>query len=434
MHGDTFSIEIHYEGTPKRAGLSSFVFGEINGRSAVYNLSEPTFSSTWYPCNDLPDDKALADIYITNDSVYTSVSNGALVNEEITGGRKTFHWKILYPISTYLICLYSSVYVSFTDYYHSDISGDSLPLEYFLFPEHLENGKKDFEEHPKMMKFFSDTFGEYPFMKEKYGVAEFLWQLGAMEHQTITGIGSNFVSGRRFFTDIYVHELAHHWFGDAVGPKTWKDIWLNEGFATYCEALYDENKAGPNALRSTMLSKYSDNFSGKLYDPGDDLFSKTVYDKGAWVLHMLRWEVGDSTFFKILRNYFEMYKYKSASTDDFKNICEEVSGKNLTRFFDQWVYTGDDQIKLNINWKIESEQNNVITIRLDFSQLQEKYKEYHFPVELQFADNNNRKESVRFYIDKTETTFYQKLKFIPQSIIADPDNWLLADIKVNGNK
>lgn len=427
---DTFVVEIHYEGTPKRMGLASFVFGEINGKSAVYNLSEPTFASTWYPCNDIPDDKAVADIHITNDSIYTSVSNGILVNEGIVNGRKTANWKIQYPISTYLICIYSSEYVSFKDYYYSSITGDSLPIVYYVFPEHLENAKKDFEEHPQMLEYFANTFGEYPFMKEKYGVAEFLWQLGAMEHQTITGIGSNFVSGRKFFTDIYVHELAHHWWGNAIGPKTWKDIWLNEGFSTYSEALYNEHKSGINGLKSSMLSKYQDNFSGRLYDPGDNLFSQTIYDKGAWVLHMLRWEVGDSGFFKILRDYFEEYKYKSASTGDFKNICEKISGKDHTKFFDQWVYEGDDQIKMNVDWKVESIKNNVVTIQIDFKQLLTSYKEFHFPVEFQFIGKNEKYENARFYIDKPEGTLSYKLNFEPQSVIADPDSWLLADIKV----
>ncbi len=431
---DTFSVNINYEGTPQRIGLAAFVFGEINERSAVYNLSEPTYASTWFPCNDLPDDKAYADIKIINDTSYTSVSNGVLLEEKVSEGRKTAHWKTYYPISTYLISIYSSVYINYTDYYYSEITNDTLPIEYYVFPEHLENAKIDFQEHPKMIKFFSETFGEYPFMKEKYGVAEFLWQLGAMEHQTITGIGSNFVSGRRFFTDVYVHELAHHWWGDAVGPKSWKDIWLNEGFSTYSEALYDEYKAGDDALLATMLSKYNDNFYGTLYDPGDDLFSQTIYDKGAWVLHMLRWEVGDSTFFRILREYFERYKYKNASTEDFKSVCEEISGKNLTQFFEQWVFEGDDQIDADIEWSIESQKLNTYTIKLNIKQYQDRYKVFHFPLEIQFVDKNERFTNALFYINEREEEMYYDLKFEPVKIVADPYSWLLAEFTINKQK
>jgi len=428
---DTFQVEIIYEGTPKRMGLSAFVFGEINNRKVVYNLSEPTFASTWFPCNDIPYDKALVDVHITNDSLFTSVSNGILVSEKIMNGRKTAHWKTLYPTSTYLISLYSSEYVNYTDYYYSNISDDSLPIEYYVFPEHLDNAKKDFAEHPEMIEFFADIFGEYPFIKEKYGVAEFLWQLGAMEHQTITGIGSNFVSGRKYFNDIYVHELAHHWFGNAVGPKSWKDIWLNEGFATYCEALYYEHKAGFDGLKSSMLSKYYTNFSGRLYDPGDDLFSITIYNKGAWVLHMLRWEVGDSTFFNILRQYFDEYKYKSASTEDFISVCEKISGKDLTKFFNQWVYEGDDQIKMKLEWTVDSRKNNKVTVKIECNQLQESYKEFNFPLEIQFVDKKGKYQVEKFYIDSRQKTFLYELDFEPFIIAADYNNWLLADINVN---
>ena len=245
---DTFTLKIIYEGTPKRAGLSAFVFGEINGRSAVYNLSEPSYASAWFPCNDIPSDKAMLDIKITNDSSQTSVSNGILVSKELNQDRMTYHWKTYYPISTYLISLYSSKYSEFGDKYISAV-GDTMPIQYYAFPNHLEEAKIDFKDTPKMIEFFAKTFGEYPFLKEKYGIAEFLWQMGAMEHQTITGIGSNFVSGKNYFEDVYVHELAHHWWGNAVGPATWKDIWLNEGFATYSEALYAESKSGKEALQ-----------------------------------------------------------------------------------------------------------------------------------------------------------------------------------------
>ena len=430
INQDSFTVEIIYSGKPKKVGLSSFVFGEKNGTSVVYNLSEPTFASTWFPCNDLPSDKALLDISITNDSLYTSASNGILVGEEIEGDRKTYRWKTIYPISTYLISIYSSVYTKFTDEYISPLSQDSMELEYYVFPEHLGNAKIDFADHPKMISFFAETFGEYPFIKEKYGVAEFLWQMGAMEHQTLTGVGSNFVGGKKFFNDLYVHELAHHWWGDAVGPATWKDIWLNEGFATYSEALYDEYRAGSKALQSSMLSKYQDNFSGKLYDPQEFMFSSTIYDKGAWVLHMLRWEVGDSTFFKIMREYFEKYKYRTASTSDFQHVCESISGRNLQLFFDQWVFEGEDQIKMNVKWEVESSTNEKTTIKMELEQLQDRYKVFNFPLELQFIDKKGNNERAKFRIDSEVKKIVYQLNFEPSEVIADPDNWLLADINV----
>ena len=430
MNSDTFVVEIVYSGKPKKIGFASFVFGEINGKSATYSLSEPTYASTWFPCNDMPSDKATMDMEITNDSIYTSASNGLLVSKETKDGRTTYHWKTNYQISTYLISLYSSIYKEFNDEYVSPLTQDSMKLEYYAFPEHFENAKIDFADHPKMISFFAKTFGEYPFIKEKYGVAEFLWQLGAMEHQTLTGIGSNFVGGKKFFNDIYVHELSHQWWGDAVGLKTWKDIWLNEGFATYCEALYAEYKGGPQALQSSMLSKRSEGFVGTLYNP-EDMFGPTVYDKGAWILHMLRWEVDDSTFFKILREYFEKYKYKSASTSDFENVCESVSGKDLKQFFNQWVFDGDDQIKMNVEWNVEPGTDGKYLVKLKLEQIQDRYKVLNFPVEFQFLDKKGKFENATFRINSRTQTIQYELKFEPVIVIADPSNWLLADINIS---
>jgi aminopeptidase N len=433
LKSDTFKLKISYEGTPKRSGLSAFVFGEINKKKVVYNLNEPNYASTWFPCNDIPTDKALVDLRITNDSIYTSVSNGVLADTSTKGARRTFHWKTFYPVSTYLVCIYSAEYKNFSQQYVSLDKADTMNIEYYVFPDHLENAKKDFEDHPEMISFFAKTFGEYPFIKEKYGVAEFLWQMGAMEHQTITGIGSNFVSGRKFYTDIYAHELAHHWWGNAVGPADWKDIWLNEGFSTYSEALYFENKSGKKALQSTMRSKFQDNFTGILAEPGDYLFSTTVYDKGAWVLHMLRWEIGDSFFFKLLRDYFEKFKYKNASTTDFKELAEKISGKNLETFFNQWVYN-KGMIRIEYSWDSEL-INGSYFANINIKQAQEGGKKYIFPLELEirYGDRTIKREIVN--INSSLQSIRLKLDKKAESVVLDPDNWLLASISnINEDK
>ncbi|MDZ7624837.1 MAG: M1 family metallopeptidase [Ignavibacteriaceae bacterium] len=357
--GNEFKIEVEYEGTPKKAGLEGFVFGKRNGTSLVYNLSEPNYASSWFPCNDIPFDKTMLEISITNDSSMVSVSNGVLVDVITDGERRTYRWRTEYPISTYLVAIYSSDYEYFSDEYISLDGLDTMSVEYYVLPDKLEKAKVDFSTHVKMLEVFSQMFGEYPFLKEKYGVAEFLWYAGAMEHQTITGVSSNMIGGKKFFEDTFVHELAHQWWGNAVGPKSWKDIWLNEGFATYCEALYYEAISGKEALQSTMMSKYSSNFSGSLAEPGPFLFTRTMYDKGAWVLHMLRWEVGDSSFFEILRTYYETYKYSNASISDFKYVSEKVSGKNLDKFFEQWVY-GKGQVELEYKTETLIVQEKII--------------------------------------------------------------------------
>jgi len=277
-----------------------------------------------------------------------------------------------------------------------------------------------------MLEVFSQMFGEYPFLKEKYGVAEFLWYAGAMEHQTITGVSSNMISGNKFFEDTYAHELAHQWWGNAVGPKSWKDIWLNEGFATYSEALYYEAISGGQALQSTMMGKYSSNFSGSLAEPGPFLFTRTMYDKGAWVLHMLRWEVGDSSFFNILKNYYDTYKYSNASISDFKYVSEKVSGKNLDKFFEQWVY-GKGQIELE--YKTETVKSGEdFLVRIHLEQVQEDYKEYHFPLEIKISFKDSTERSYGYEIASKDTVIEIATEQYPDFIDLDPNKWLLAVI------
>ena len=248
-----------------------------------------------------------------------------------------------------------------------------------------------------------------------------------MENQTITGIGYNFIGGNNFFKDTYVHELSHHWWGNSVGPKTWNDIWLNEGFATYSEALYAETKYGKDALKSKMLSKFSDNFRGTLYAP-KDLFGVTVYDKGAWVLHMLRFEIGDSSFFKSLLKYYDQYKYSNASVEDFKVVCENIAGKNLDKFFDQWVYTGTNNILCSFSFSCSDGDIKKQCI-VGLYQEQQDYTEFHFPIEIQFqfSDGTSRVEKV--YVDSIEKTFEFEFDQKVDTIILDPDSRLLGNFK-----
>jgi aminopeptidase N len=306
-----------------------------------------------------------------------------------------------------------------------------LNLSYYALPENIDDAQRDFSDHPKYLKTFEELFGAYPFVKEKYSVAEFWWQSGAMENQTITGIGSNFISGRKFFSGMLIHELAHHWWGDAVGLKTWKDIWLNEGFATYSEALYWEKQSDIRALQSTLRSKFGLFPNGTLYNPGNALFSSLIYDKGAWVLHMLRKEIGDEIFFNILRDYFKEYKYGNASTNDFKNLCERISKKNLNKFFDQWVYKGEGIIELNCVWSAKKEGEEFIST-IKIKQLQKGYDIYKFPLDIKLiSEKESESETSTVLVDGKEVILKIKSKYKPAELMLDPDGWLLAKINLS---
>ncbi|MBK8945718.1 MAG: M1 family metallopeptidase [Ignavibacteriae bacterium] len=416
---DTFSIKIKYSGTPKSLGFGSFRFAENNKTPVIYTLNEPIYASTWFPCNDFPNDKVLADIKIICDSSLTAVSNGILENVKTENDKKTYHWKTNYPISTYLIYFSAAKYKIFEDYYVND-KNDSMKILYYVFPEDLEKAKKDFSIHPNAIKFFSQTFGEYPFINEKYGVSEFLWSFGAMENQTVTSIGKNFISGSQFFTDILVHELAHQWWGNAITLSNWKDIWLNEGFATYSEALYWENESGFSSLQSTMQSFLTDFNGTTLYNP-ENLFDRIIYNKGAWVLHMLRKEIGDENFFKLLKKYYENYKYKNASTNDFIKIAKEFSKNDLTKFFDQWVFNGNGLIELEYSI---NKGNNPNEILLKINQIQEGYEEYNFPLEINFEFENDSIITENIIVNKRESIFNFNYSQNVKNLVLDPNGWL----------
>ncbi|MCF8306172.1 MAG: M1 family metallopeptidase [Ignavibacteriales bacterium] len=421
--GTDFEILVKYSGKPSSRGLGSFEIVEKEGNFILYTINEPVYASTWFPCNDIPADKALLKIAITNDSSSVSISNGRLTDVSNNGDTKTYFWESVYPIATYLIAVYSGPYSSFSDQYVS-MTGDTLDLQYYSLPGNLENAKKDFAFHPKALNVFEKLFGPYPFIKEKYAVAEFLWNHGAMENQTITGIGTELVGGLGLFESMLVHELSHHWFGNSVSPANWKEIWLNEGFATYCEALYYEYVGGREALFSSLPLESPDYDDVTLYNPGRSLFVNTVYSKGAYVLHMLRREMGDEKFFSLLREYYKKYSYSNATTENFKELASNISGKNLDSFFDQWVISGKGKIELKYSFNRSS--GNELYIQLD--QCQKGYPVYNFLLDLSLTSTNGIVTDTTLRISNKSFRFFIPGGEKPEKIDFDKENWLLASV------
>lgn len=418
---DSFRLMISYSGRPRPAGLGAFVFKD----GYCYSLSEPVYAPSWLPSNDRPDDKATLDISIENDSSFRSVSNGSEIGVVTKGDRRSYSFRENYPISTYLIGVFSGKYCLIKD--SLEIDGKSVPLKYYAFPEDSAKAKTDFSVSKEAISVFSSLFGQYPFIKEGYGVLEFKWKYGAMENQTLSSVSSSLVTGLNLYRDSYVHELAHQWFGDAVSPKTWKDVWLNEGFATYSEALYYEALNGPSALKACMASKASGDFNDRLYDPEKDLFSSTIYNKGAWVLHMLRGEISDSTFFRLLRTYYQNFKYGNASTRDFEALAERVSKKNLQGFFYQWVYSGRDRIRLEYNYS-SLKANGLWKTKIKYRQRSRDGFPYSFSLDfkLQFSDGSKTfSTQVKDNQGWIELLTRQK----PVEVYLDPDLKLLAWFK-----
>lgn len=429
--GDIFDVTVYYKGVPGSSGLGSFEFASHNGNPIIWSLSEPYGSMDWWPCKDTPADKPdSADIWITANSFFTSVSNGKLTDVIDNGNNtKTYKWKVSYPIATYLISVAMTNYYEFVHDYVA-LDGSIMKVHHFSFPEYWsEERRQQMEATSDMITEYAKMFGEYPFIKEKYGHAEFMWG-GGMEHQTITSIVA-------FSTILVAHELAHQWFGDMITCKDWQNIWLNEGFATYCEALYTEKKQGYTAYKSYMQNVLSSakNASGTLYcqniDDVNSIFnSARSYKKGGSVLHMLRWVLGDSLFFKTMYNYANdpQLKYGVAVTEDFWRVAEETSNMDLDFFFNEWVY---------------GERYPKYTADLEYIDNGSNYK-----VKMVLTQNNNNNNNPEFFTMPVEVRFktpsgdtlitvwnnqkVQEYNFVlsgkPSMFVLDPNSWLLKDV------
>ncbi len=427
--GRQFNVTIVYEGIPVNKGFDSFSFKEFDNEPAIYTLSEPTYAPTWWPCKDLTTDKAEADILITVPPQLTAVSNGTLKNITTNEkGEKTFHWRSSYPITTYLVSLAIGKYDKWTETYTSIDGSKNMPVEYYTYPSYTEKAKYDWKNTVDMIRFLSETYGEYPFIDEKYGMALFGWISGAMEHQTVSSMGYRLVTGDGRYEDIVMHELAHQWFGDAVSPATWRDIWLNEGFATYSEALWEEHLHGREAYLMKMKREDKGRFPTTVYNPEGFIFGATVYSKGAWVLHMLRGVTGDETFFRIIRTYYERFKYKTATTSEFADICEEVSGMDLDQFFDQWVYNGKGRPEYAYSWSITENSGSQYEIKLKLSQEQKDMDVYFVPLKITVVTENSEEEfTVQNNLRQQEFVLNTSGK--PLKVLIDKDGLILKDVR-----
>jgi hypothetical protein len=335
--GVVFTVLVYYHGTPD-VSWGAFGFDSYAGDPMIWSLSEPYGARSWWPCKDVVGDKAdSVDLRATVPSDLIVASNGLLVGVDSVSvpGKKTYWWHEKYPISTYLVSVAAHPYTVFSKWYHYSPT-DSMEIRNYAFPDNYASVNSVVSETPAIMTFFKSIYGEYPFLDEKYGHAEFLWG-GAMEHQTCSSMG---------FWDEYVvaHELSHQWWGDMISPETWHHIWLNEGFATYSEALWSEHKYGIGQYRTDMKNtRYFGPGTIYVQDPSDfnAIFSTDLsYNKASWVLHMLRHVVGDTAFFDILQAWrvYAPTLYGNATTDDFRMVCETVSGLDLDYFFHEWIY------------------------------------------------------------------------------------------------
>jgi hypothetical protein len=419
-NGETFSFDITYSGTPSLAA-GAFEFDTYGGEDMIWSLSEPFGARTWWPCKDYSHDKADSmDICITVPSDLIVASNGTLRETVDNGGTKTYKWHEQYPIATYLVSVAIHPYTVFSDWYHYSPT-DSMELQYYVFPDHYSSVQATYALVPDMMELFAALFGEYPFLEEKYGHAEFTWG-GGMEHQTITSLGG-------WGEYLICHELAHMWWGDMITCSDFHHIWLNEGFAVYSEALWAEHEYGwSEYLQQMQYAKYLG--AGTIYVPDlsdwNRIFDPDLtYNKSSWILHMLRGIVGDSTFFDIMQTYYSSeYQYGSCTTEEFRDLCESVAGRDFDAFFHQWVYEEGFPFYY-YTWDYQ-EVPASYEINLTIGQLQENTV-FHMPIRVTVTTTAGE---TTFVVEDTLATqdFVLVVDDEPLAVELDKDEWILRMI------
>ncbi|HOD66135.1 MAG TPA: M1 family aminopeptidase [candidate division Zixibacteria bacterium] len=423
--GEQFAFDFWYHGHPtESAGFGAFTFGTYGAYTAISTLSEPYFARTWWPCKDRMDDKADSfNIAIEVDTSLYAASNGTLDSMVAHGGNThTYYYRVRYPMATYLFMLAISEFQVWYDQWVYNGGADTMPLEYAVYPSWYTASLSSFAVTPGALTIFSDVFGPYPFATEKYGHAHFTWG-GAMEHQTMTSLTANSFS---MSTTVIVHEMAHQWWGDLITCKSWRDIWLNEGWASYAEALYYEALGGWTAYINHMIGMYF-TAGGTVYcqdtSSTDAIFTSRVYDKGAWVLHSLRGVLGDSLFFAGVHAYYNSpYQFKAATTEDFKNVFEAATGVELDWFFNEWVY-GTYYPNFWWYWMSEPAAGGGWDVYLRVRQVQTtEPRVFTMPIKFTFTGVS---DTVTVWADEKIERTKIHLPANPSALSLDPMNWMI---------
>jgi hypothetical protein len=417
------SVTVFYQGIPFNSGFGSFNQSDHSGAPIIWTLSEPFGARDWWPCKQNLNDKIdSADIIVTVPQNNRVASNGILVSETVSGTDKIFHWKSRHPIATYLIAIAATNYAYYSDFVPLD-NNDSIEVLNYVYPENLATAMTQTPDIISVIKLYDSLTITYPFADEKYGHAQFGWG-GGMEHQTMSFVV-------HFGHALIAHECAHQWFGDHVTCGSWQDIWLNEGFATYFEGLTEE-RYFPSEWMGWKINKI-DRITSQ---PGgsvlcDDTTSvnrifdgRLSYEKGAYLLHMLRWKLGDHLFFLALKNYLNdpALADNYAKTPNLKAHFEAVSGQDLTGFFNDWYYNQGYP-----SYQVLIKQNgNAVDVTVDQTQSHPSVSFFEMPVPIKFI-GASKDTTIVFNNVFSGQVFSAAIDFPVISAVFDPERWILSN-------
>jgi aminopeptidase N len=422
--GDTLTVVIRYKGVPADGLIIS---KNKYGNRTFFADNWPNRGHNWIPCHDDPADKATVEFIVTAPQHYQVVANGIQLEEtNLSTTQKRTHWKEDVPISTKVMVIgVADFAVHLTGFVN-----DCIPVYSWVYPEDRNKGFYDYALAADILPWFINNIGPYAY--KKLANVESKTRFGGLENANTIFYSEQSIDGARGSETLLAHEIAHQWFGNMATEKTFAHLWLSEGFATYMTILYMENKYGTDTAIAMLqedrlqVIEYSKRTDKPVVNPTSNymqLLNPNSYQKGGWILHMLRRELGDSVFRKTIRQYYSTYAGKTADTDDFRKVVEAVSGKNWERFFQQWLFT-PGVLEIAINWSYDHTTKK-ITVTAS-----QKKTNFQFPLEIGLEDATGKISTVKMTINSTEQTITIPVKGKPVSVIADPHMSLLHSATV----
>lgn len=420
---------IHYAGVPAD-GL--IIAKNKHGDRTFFGDNWPDRARHWVPVVDHPSDKATVEWIVTAPNHYQVIANGSLIEEtDVDAARRRTHYKTDYVLPTKVMVIGAAAFAV-------NLAGHvgQVPVTSWVYPQDRDKGFHDYAQATKVLEWFITTVGDYPY--RKLANVQSKTRYGGMENASNIFYFENSVTGNRSHEDLIAHEIAHQWFGNSASEGNWHHVWLSEGFATYLTDMYLEAQYGRERFVNRMKDErkrvvaYATTAWVPIVNPAiedyNQLLNANSYQKGAWVLHMLRHKIGDEKFKAGLRAYYQQFKFGNALTKDFKDVMETTSGLDLGRFFTQWIFQpGHPQLQVNYRAKKKE-----MTLKLKQTQ---KETEFQVPVDvlIEFADPSlNMKVTVQ--MDGREAVRELEVPMKPVNVVVDPDCWLLHEATVQEGK
>jgi aminopeptidase N len=418
--GELRTYIIKYKGIPADGLIIS---KNKYGDRTFFGDNWPDRAKNWLPVVDHPSDKATVEWIISAPSHYQTIGNGLMIERTNIDDKTTLtRWKMDTPIPTKVMVIGVARFAveNLEELYN-------IPVSSWVYPQDRDKGFKDYALALPILDFMVNRVGPYPFKKLANVQSKTLY--GGMENAGNIFYNENSITGNGDYEAVIAHEIAHQWFGDSASERNWYHVWLSEGFATYFENLFYENRYGRDSFANKMKEdrqkaiRYYKQSQSPIVDTTItdylQLLSPNTYEKASWVLHMLRKELGTELFFNGIKKYYETYKYNNALTGDFQRVMEEISGKDLNSFFKQWLYQSGHP-KLDITWNATND------LTIEIKQIQEHLFAFPIEIKINFEDGSSTLETILVTNKNQKISINNSKKII--SIEPDPKTWLFFEL------